>query len=606
MASHDYGYSNGHQPQESNSSNEDLEKQRTAELSKTEAIQDGVEPIRTLSKVPGNPNYYEKDGLRTYGDGQDHDHEPPMNFPRFMAIVSMAFLWVASQIPVYLFGGVIVNIYGDIGGADTYIWAIIGNLMAIAAVTPFVGAMSDLFGRRWVGAVGVTFIMVGMIICAAAPSMNVFIVGEVIAGVGGGICEMTALAATGELAPTSKRGVYVGGVILAITPFCPSVLWAQLISETSWRYNGLFCALWSLIGLVLLLVFYHPPPRVNMTGLSRMEVARRIDYIGGFLATAGVVLFLMALIWGGYQYNWGNVHVIAPLVIGVLCMVAFVLYEAFVAPFPMFPSRLKQNPRNLILILIITFTSGANFFSVLVWWPTQSASMYDPDPVQIGIRSLPIGFGIIGGAVIVSILVSILKGKIRTLIALSCALMTAGTGGMVIANLNNLNAVYAPLTLAALGVGGVIIPNQIIITIICPDDLIATATAMALSVRMIGGCIGFAIYYNIFKKNFTKNALTTIAPAAIQAGHVYSIADITQIALDISANLERNLTNYPQLHNNPEAIAAITQAGRECFALSFPDIYWAGVGFGVVSFICACGLGDISKYLDDHVAVAIH
>ena len=37
-----------------------------------------LENIRTVSKVPGNPNYYEKDGLRTYGDDEDHDHEPPV------------------------------------------------------------------------------------------------------------------------------------------------------------------------------------------------------------------------------------------------------------------------------------------------------------------------------------------------------------------------------------------------------------------------------------------------------------------------------------------------------------------------------------------------
>ena len=38
-----------------------------------------LENIRTVSRVPGNPNYYEKDGLRTYGDDEDHDHEPPVS-----------------------------------------------------------------------------------------------------------------------------------------------------------------------------------------------------------------------------------------------------------------------------------------------------------------------------------------------------------------------------------------------------------------------------------------------------------------------------------------------------------------------------------------------
>jgi hypothetical protein len=31
-----------------------------------------VEQIVTHDKVPGHENYYEKNGLRTYGDGEDH------------------------------------------------------------------------------------------------------------------------------------------------------------------------------------------------------------------------------------------------------------------------------------------------------------------------------------------------------------------------------------------------------------------------------------------------------------------------------------------------------------------------------------------------------
>lgn len=38
-----------------------------------------LETIRTVSRVPGNPRYYEKDGLRTYGDDEDHEHEPPVS-----------------------------------------------------------------------------------------------------------------------------------------------------------------------------------------------------------------------------------------------------------------------------------------------------------------------------------------------------------------------------------------------------------------------------------------------------------------------------------------------------------------------------------------------
>jgi hypothetical protein len=34
--------------------------------------------VKTRERVPGHEDYYEKDGLRTYGDDEDHDHEPPV------------------------------------------------------------------------------------------------------------------------------------------------------------------------------------------------------------------------------------------------------------------------------------------------------------------------------------------------------------------------------------------------------------------------------------------------------------------------------------------------------------------------------------------------
>jgi len=63
-----------------------------------------IEIVQTNERVQGHANYYEKNGLRTYGDDEDHDHEPPMSFSRAMSFVSMALLFTGSQIPVYLLG----------------------------------------------------------------------------------------------------------------------------------------------------------------------------------------------------------------------------------------------------------------------------------------------------------------------------------------------------------------------------------------------------------------------------------------------------------------------------------------------------------------------
>jgi MFS family permease len=123
-----------------------------------------------------------------------------------------------------------------------------------------------------------------------------------LAGIGAGINELTALAATSELAPTAKRGKYVAVLIFTILPFCPSVLWAQLIAyHSNWRYVGLLCGVWAFIGLVMTAIFYHPPPRVNSTGLTNKEIIGRIDFVGGLLSISGMILFMAGLLWGGYQ-----------------------------------------------------------------------------------------------------------------------------------------------------------------------------------------------------------------------------------------------------------------------------------------------------------------
>jgi MFS family permease len=66
-------------------------------------------------------------------------------------------------------------IYADIGGTDRWIWFVLANLLALAAVCPFVGSLSDLYGRRYVAIAGTALIILGMIICSVAKTMNTFI-----------------------------------------------------------------------------------------------------------------------------------------------------------------------------------------------------------------------------------------------------------------------------------------------------------------------------------------------------------------------------------------------------------------------------------------------
>lgn len=596
-----------HESHTPSSVSSDVVNEKDATGAQIEQVTTAGERVPTHDRVPGHPGYYEKGGLRTYGDDEDHDHEPPMTFRRIMALVSMAFLWTGSQIPVYLFGGVPPYIYRDIGGVDRWIWFALAYLLALAAVCPFVGSISDLVGRRYVALFGSLLLIIAMCVASTAKTMNIFICGMTLAGVGAGICELTSLAVTSELAPTRARGKYVAVLVFTIIPFCPSVLWGQLIAaHAGWRYIGAFAGSWAAVGFFGVLFFYFPPPRPNSRGLTKKQIIREIDFVGGLLSVAGMILFLAGLQWGGYQYKWTSVHVLVPLLLGgVMLFFAFPLWEIYGAKYPMFPSRLKQEPRILALTLIITFISGANFFSVIMFWPTQAFNVYGQSPTGVGIRGIPIGFSILSGACIVLWLLSVFRGHNKELMIVSSIIMTGGCGSLACATATNLSTIWILLIIAGFGIGGIVVPASIITTIICPDDLIATIAALTLSIRVIGGAVGYTAYYNVFIQKFVPNAVKYIGGAMELELGITNATLIGEAIAITGTSLLEELKLIPGIAGNDTAYQIVVAAGQVAYAESYKWVYLASLSFGCVSIIAACFLGNIDKYMDDHVAVVM-
>jgi MFS family permease len=96
-----------------------------------------------------------------------------MNGRLLLTLLCMSFLWIGSQIPLFFFGSVLPLISQDVGGTDRWVWFVIGYLIPNAALCPFVGALSDLFGRQKVAIVGQVALIIGPIIMATAATMNI-------------------------------------------------------------------------------------------------------------------------------------------------------------------------------------------------------------------------------------------------------------------------------------------------------------------------------------------------------------------------------------------------------------------------------------------------
>lgn len=75
----------------------------------------------------------------------------------------------------HLLAAIPVFIYRDLGGVDRWVWFVTAHLLTTAAISPFVGRFSDVFGRRWVALAGSSFIVFGQIMCGVAENMDIFI-----------------------------------------------------------------------------------------------------------------------------------------------------------------------------------------------------------------------------------------------------------------------------------------------------------------------------------------------------------------------------------------------------------------------------------------------
>ena len=255
-----------------------------------------------------------------------------------------------------------------------------------------------------------------------------------------------------------------------------------------------------------------------------------------------------------------------------------------------------------ILTLFITAVAGANFYSLLNFWPLECQQLYGPDPHAVARTVVAFGYAVALGVIIVNWGLSIFRGANRELLVVSSCLMTAGVGGLAAVNQNNPSLGIGMSFLGGLGVGGIIVPAAVILTIISPDEVIATVTAITLSIRLIGGSIGYAIYFNVFENKLHEVLPTTVGIAVAKAG-----LPITQIPAFITALVAQNFTALGQIKGiTPTILLVAADAVKDSYVEGFKMIYLVSIAFGGAAIVASVFLGDIRKYMVDRVAVDIH
>jgi MFS family permease len=122
-----------------------------------------------------------------------HASDVPWTFTRVIAIISLCIVYVGAQAILYMTGGTLTYIGRDIN-SNFVNWLLTANTLAVTAVVPFVGYITDLLGRRYIACAGSIFLIIASVVQATSKSLGSSVVAQTIGGIGAGICELTALA----------------------------------------------------------------------------------------------------------------------------------------------------------------------------------------------------------------------------------------------------------------------------------------------------------------------------------------------------------------------------------------------------------------------------
>lgn len=136
-----------------------------------------------------------------------------------------------------------------------------------------------------------------------------------------------------------------------------------------------------LWGFAALGVFfgYRPPKRQGrLTGRPLMDKLRHLDLPGMLLLATGLALLLTGINLGGTLYSWTNVRVLATLVIGIVALLAFGVYEWRGTSTGILHHDLFRGGRNagvtFALCVALICVEGILLFAYIIFFPIMYAS----------------------------------------------------------------------------------------------------------------------------------------------------------------------------------------------------------------------------------------
>lgn len=260
---------------------------------------------------------------------------------------------------------------------------------------------------------------------------------------------------------------------------------------------------------------------------SIREKLMRIDYGGNAILIASTISILIGLTWGGPIYPWTDGRVIGPIIVGILGLVVFTVYEASGFPVePVMPLRVFPSWTARIIYLN-TFLSNISIFWCFYFIPIFFQSVMLSSPPRSGVQVLPMMLLAIPGAAAAGFLLARL-GKYKMLHAAGFGLQFVGCGLLALLRPNSSTGAWVMLQAApAMGSGLVISTLLPAFQASCEEMDQAAATGTWSFIRSFGFVWGVSVaaaVFNSYSKSFAHIVEDPAVREILSSGDAYASA----------------------------------------------------------------------------------